>query len=1420
LLTTRPGSPPGSSLTAGPRREAGVAARHAMADRRDYGIVVAAAAAAAFAIGSPKATTPLRTVEAPAAQASSKAGGGGPSAAGDRPLTVRVLTPLRNGREVVRHEDPNPGPIRKMEIKDLDIEFQIATVPDPIESRFGHWFDSTVDAIQLAVETQEYTLDRFYLPWRPGGEEPSRTSALGPTREEDDELAGSVDTVLSAIRDWIANRKSESTWVAKRPSSPKPPYRHRVEPGVLVFRRVSIEKEKKDQYCVILLVGESPVSGIHKDAMALALDIVHDYQAARRRPATIRIIGPWFTSGAASLARVLSDWARSGWQTFVTALGLALAALDVPTAIVLLPTLPPTFSVLSGSSVSTNPYDFEVACRPALASYRATVAPFSVLMSGVLDYLKTLNGGKLKKLAILSESSTTFGATPVKKVQQKAQPQGPRWDVEYTEYANEVVMLHYPFHISQVAVEYSDRGDDARPTLARPSTRLHVPFDGAGTPDDTVPSLALKSTSARDEFGVEHILAGLARGEFTDIGIVATDIRDVIFLVGLIREFCPDVRIFSLESDLTLTHPDFSGKLRGMIYASAYPLYGVTQRWTPYSRPQISRTDQQHQHFLYVSDQGYYNAVLAHFTEASGKKGVDSPMRKAFDYGPIVPGTAGNRPPVWISMVGAHELSPLAYYVPPKPEKDEGSPLFKAYTRYVYDVPEDDEKAKVDHPVAWSWLGAYFGFSALILLLCGASDLGLAGGVGSEAEWRWRVLYRFWPMPGKARTAQDLYITIGLWSLGIISIPLAVVALLRSPGPPEQCEDLWPLLFFLIGLGLTGLSAAAKSWGSRLKRTFALNSVAALLASLCLLHDLEAWLRLLAAQAHGLVIASVFLALLARARAARSLPKFAWIMFIGVALPILAFFAVVGVLRPKTEMNPWHAPKGFSDGIAPLFIDRATTLINGVSPVVPLLVLALGLVLSMLQRLRALYLYSRVLVPGGDATTRPSVNFVIDCVADGLRMCLEHPGRVGRWLKTVGTRLTRIRFVAWLRGLLGTVVARLRKSLGIVDTPAPAPDPWLALPGIDRPADKIDELLIDPSPALRRDPFFLLVLGMLIFGTIRLFSRVLPSPDGWPFTLSCTFIICGTFFVIVTAFARFLMIWSRLRALFRALMQMPMLRAYDRLPAVVGQSYGRYLDRHNPRLSSLRPRVQQLLALLEKDEKLCSIAYPELRPHALPRWLKIRAIEKHFDKEIERGEFGPVCDSWTRKRLRRVASHYLRWLKQNEWPKRTAREAYHTGVTAEGKKEDEDDTKEKAKPEPESVVTMAEDLLAMEFLGIVSQYAAHLRNLATFLALAPLLLVWAVMSYPFIPQQYMLVYLWGAWATIVTGVVYVYIQMDRDAFLSHVSRTRPNHVTFDATFFTSILALVVPILGVILTQFPFISDSLNQWLGPILRVLR
>lgn len=106
-----------------------------------------------------------------------------------------------------------------------NIEFLIATVPDPIDSRLPNFFDSFAESIGSAAEAAHYTLDSFALPWMEANDGDQKRPPLWR------------QTLYDSV------------------------------PGLILFRN-----PHELELLLIFLVGETPTTGIHKQAMFSALD--------------------------------------------------------------------------------------------------------------------------------------------------------------------------------------------------------------------------------------------------------------------------------------------------------------------------------------------------------------------------------------------------------------------------------------------------------------------------------------------------------------------------------------------------------------------------------------------------------------------------------------------------------------------------------------------------------------------------------------------------------------------------------------------------------------------------------------------------------------------------------------------------------------------------------------------------------------------------------------------------------------------------------------------------------------------------------------------------------------------------------------------------------------------------------------------
>src|SRR5262249_44632261 len=147
-----------------------------------------------------------------------------PSALAGLELSIDPLA-RPEAADVVSARDMRLERIHKLvKREDLRVDFLIATVPDPVDSRVGWEFDGQLSAIQRAIENDGYVPDRHWLPWRCG---------------HGDEAKEAADN-------------------------------HRQQPGLLLFRA-------RDRVLVLFLVGETPTTGIHKAAFLQALQFVDDW---------------------------------------------------------------------------------------------------------------------------------------------------------------------------------------------------------------------------------------------------------------------------------------------------------------------------------------------------------------------------------------------------------------------------------------------------------------------------------------------------------------------------------------------------------------------------------------------------------------------------------------------------------------------------------------------------------------------------------------------------------------------------------------------------------------------------------------------------------------------------------------------------------------------------------------------------------------------------------------------------------------------------------------------------------------------------------------------------------------------------------------------------------------------------------------
>ena len=462
-----------------------------------------------------------------------------------------------------------PGELRSK----YSLDFMIATVPDPVDSRLPYFFDSFMDSIQRACEASGYVLDRFDMAW---------LQAAG---------AGTGATGETDIP------------------------RYRRDPGLLLFRSPDERK-----LLLVFLVGETPTSGLHKAAMAGALRQLADFYdwgpghdklpeelrnlTAADSVSRIEIMGPAFSGSASSLDFALRDW---------------LKELGNP---------PIHFRIISGTATAIDPQEFSRIGDGGRLTFQAVVPPDSMMMPRVFAYIQSLG---YAQVAMLSEASTAYGQTNMRDAQLRPV----------------VLNLPFPLHISQLRTlsEKQQRSQQKSNSELGGSPTEWVPLDKGelSQPKETPPSFSPLEVSSA-ELVLSRLLSTISREEIHAVGILATDVRDTIFLAHEIHQHCPSSLVFTVNSDLLYAHPDASLSTRGMLVFTPYPLFDLNQVWTPPFLGRAARLQ-----FSNQGAEGVYNATLA----LLGHTG------QILEYGQPFVFQQSAKPALWVTAVGRNGPLPV-----------------------------------------------------------------------------------------------------------------------------------------------------------------------------------------------------------------------------------------------------------------------------------------------------------------------------------------------------------------------------------------------------------------------------------------------------------------------------------------------------------------------------------------------------------------------------------------------------------------------------------------------------------------------------------------------------------------------------------------------------------------------------------------
>lgn len=448
----------------------------------------------------------------------------------------------------------------------IKVHAAVVTMPDPVETRLGRSFDTELTALVAAFQAKEYVLDGFAFTWTP------RSPDGKSTANDMDASRRTLPSVMLFRKDnWRSCKSKTNT--------------------------EGIAAACESTYYALFLVGETPSFGIHPESFiraarcAMALDASNrqeknslpealnqidcdqlDWQAPTKGvswscDANLAVIGPTFSGAMESMASALSKVATGAREHAMAAAKPATAGCQgIGHLNILLST--PSASVDSNDQIVQNTYLATSDLKPFVTlTYTPLAYSVGDQLKRVKRYLESriLRGDKVVVLS--EESSFGLGASKLAMPSSSTPPLSTA-----TTRQVQFVSVQFPPNIAAIRSEHvqlkQEESKQRRSML--PERLLELDLTGVETGIDQPPTYQPSLSSRSDELMLYQTFDALQRFVTpAAVVIVATDVRDRLFLLSEIRNAFPGALPVVLEQDNLMVHPDYRAMSRGSIIMPA-----------------------------------------------------------------------------------------------------------------------------------------------------------------------------------------------------------------------------------------------------------------------------------------------------------------------------------------------------------------------------------------------------------------------------------------------------------------------------------------------------------------------------------------------------------------------------------------------------------------------------------------------------------------------------------------------------------------------------------------------------------------------------------------------------------------------------------------------------------------------------------
>jgi hypothetical protein len=475
----------------------------------------------------------------------------------------------------------------------VQISFGVAVVPDPLVPRYRRPYDLEVVALELGMLEDGYVLDRFYLPWNDdlrNDEHRAEPATAGPAPQQSllqqAPMRYRYGLMIFRCDGWRVRDElhpTNSTGPTGTGSACNAPVNEsstrgaRIRALYIVTDTATKGIESEALLCAIERINSqlpaaagvgaaprqrfphcwqwrsSPAAEATTPAPQAALLSYPDACQSSHQSSTLLVLGPNFSGSV--------DSAGEAGKRLQVALGNELSAQPIKSMCLLSSSA--TDSTNEAANELWNNSPFPVRYESLALDNGHKLRDIAHLLPALVGELPSADSSDRSPVAILAEGST-YGYGVCGYADDHDHAMTP----EVRKLCLSARRLYFPANIADIRYgmqQAQQRQSQDNPfKVAMPSGHLSLNL-GAENGSEYPESRQSALTSVGIQLALEQVLGQLQAHPPKMVIVVATDVRDRLFLFDELRKRLARAMLVDLESDNLISHPDFLHASRGAL---------------------------------------------------------------------------------------------------------------------------------------------------------------------------------------------------------------------------------------------------------------------------------------------------------------------------------------------------------------------------------------------------------------------------------------------------------------------------------------------------------------------------------------------------------------------------------------------------------------------------------------------------------------------------------------------------------------------------------------------------------------------------------------------------------------------------------------------------------------------------------------